>query len=107
MFHEVGNEERADAALEPLNTFRRWKYTVEMDSIAAIPADEEGRAVMQEDAADLIGNLCHLLKRAGVDPKDTMERAFGMFLAEERDEYGDKDLPVVDVDLVERRPRKS
>jgi len=91
------NRERAETVLDAIDAFNVHKHTVEVPDASLEPEDEDAREQLAEDIQDLINNLCHAARAAGLDPKEIVESAYGGFLSEEIDESGA--LDVVDVTL--------
>jgi len=92
------NWDRAESALPAIDAFNERKHTVPVDPVSLEPADEDERDQLAEDIQDLMANLCHACRAAGIDPKEIIENAYGGFLGEEIDESGA--LDPVDVSLV-------
>jgi len=91
------NRERAETVLDAIDAFNAHKHTVEVPEASLEPEDDDARDQLAEDIQDLINNLCHAAKAAGLDPKEIIESAYGGFLSEEIDESGA--LDAVDVTL--------
>src|SRR4051812_32699848 len=98
MSDHYSNEARAESALPAIDAFNTVKHTVEVPAATLNPSDEDTRDQLAEDIRDLISNLCHAARAAGLDPREIVEGAYGGFISEEIDEDGA--LDVVDVDLV-------
>jgi hypothetical protein len=104
------NLERAETALPAIDAFNQLKHTVPVEPASLEPVDEDERDQLAEDIQDLIGNLCHACRAAGIDPKEIIENAYGGFLGEEIEESGALDpvevAIVVDEDSL-RRAREA
>ncbi|MGY3581999.1 NTP pyrophosphatase (non-canonical NTP hydrolase) [Bradyrhizobium sp. USDA 4341] len=74
---EVDNETRAGWAEEALRTF--------MFQTRLNP----GEADNQEALGDLLGDLCHLARKLGMDPVDTVRKGLAVFLDEEHEVHGE------------------
>ena len=85
------NEDRADSAACGADAyFRDTRNEVEDDEAFDDGADEDNE-VVREVVQDLMNDLCHLLRRHGVDVERTLANAYLGFRIEEANEAEEAD----------------
>ncbi|MEU8379001.1 hypothetical protein [Streptosporangium sp. NPDC048865] len=70
---DMTTTDRAESAEYPLQAFANNMYSNSADQNLSNPES------LDQAARDLVGNLCHLLDRAGINPGTVLANAYGMY----------------------------